>query len=199
MADQRLRVKNTNQDALIGNVRGEVGEAITNWILLRQLIVASKTLETGNITDDLKNSDLAFINALKERIKDDLILTLAGLAECKVDRATFHFVVQKINALNFDEQKFRKYIEKNNLKQKRDREIAHREQPLDWPKQGDIFITYSVLTVSLAKAVRLMKKIDVHIMGDRANNQWHRMRKKRYDLTMPARAKYLLLEYLSGE
>lgn len=199
MADQRLRIKNTNQDALIGNVRGEVGEAITNWILLQHLIGASKALETNDISIDMKNSDLAFIYALKDRIKDDLILTLAGLAERKVDRATFYFIVQKIDGLHADEDNFRKYIEKNNLKQKRDREIAHREQPLDWPKYGDIRISYSVLTISLAKAIRLMKKIDAKVMGNRANDQWHKMRKKRYDLTMTARAKYLLLEYLPGE
>lgn len=199
MADQRLRIKNTNRDALIGNIRGEVGEAITNWILLRHLIAASKALETDDISVDMQNSDLAFIYALKGRIKDDLILTLAGLAERKLDRATFYFAVQKINALHSDEEKFRRYIEINNLKQKRDREIAHREQPLDWPKHGDISISYSVLTIALAKAIRLMKKIDANVMGDNANNQWHKMRKKRYDLTMPARAKYLLIEHISGE
>jgi hypothetical protein len=199
MADHRLRVKNTNQDALIGNIRGEVGEAITNWILLRHLIGSSKELETDDISVDMKNENLAFVYALKGRIKGDLILTLAGLAERKTDRATFFFAVQKINALHSEEEIFRKYIEKNKLKQKRDREIAHREQPLDWPAQGDIRISYSVLTKSLAKAIRLMKKIDTNVIGDKAITQWHKMRKTRYDLTMPARAKYLLLEYMAGE
>lgn len=197
--DQRLRVRKTNQDALIGNIRGEVGEAITNWILLRHLIAASKALETDDISTDMRNSDLALIYALKGRIKEDLILTLAGLAERKLDRATFYFVTQKIDALHSDEEQFRKYIELNKLKQKRDREIAHREQPLDWPKRGDIRISYSTLTIALAKAIRLMKKIDSNVIGDTAIEQWHKMRSKRYDLTIPARAKYLLLGYLSAE
>ena len=197
--DQRIRVKRTNQDALIGTIRGEVGEAIANWILLRHLIAASKAVETDDISTDMRNSDLALVYALKGRIKEDFILTLAGLAERKLDRATFYFVTQKIDALHSDEEKFRKYIERNKLKQKRDREIAHREQPLDWPKRGDIRISYSILTIALAKAIRLMKKIDSNVMGDIAAEQWHKMRSKRYDLTIPARAKYLLLEYLSGE
>lgn len=199
MADSRLRIRNTNLRALLGNVRGEVGEAITNWILLRHLMAASKNLETDDIAADMENSDLAFVYALKGRIKEDLILTLAGLAERKTDRATFHFVANKLNALHLEEEAYRKYIEQNKLKQKRDREIAHREQPEDWPEQGDIRISYLVLTVSLARAIRLMKKTDAHVMGESAYTQWSRMRKKRYDLTMPARAKYLLLGYLDSD
>lgn len=199
MADPRLRIKNTNPDALIGNLRGEVGEAITNWILLRHLMAASKNLATDDIGADIRSSDLAFINALKDRIGEDLILTLAGLAECKIARATFHFAAKKLDTLHSEEEAYRKFIELKKLKQKRDREIAHREQPEDWPEQGDIRISYSVLTVSLAKAIRLMKKIDAHVMGKPAYTQWHRMRKKRYDLTMPARAKYLLLGYLASD
>lgn len=199
MVDQRLRIRRTNQDALIGNIRGEVGEAITNWILLRHLMAASRALETDDIFTDMKNDELAFIYALKGRIKEDLILTLAGLAERKTDRATFHFATQKIDALHSEESDFRDHIVKGKLKQKRDREIAHREQPLDWPKHGDIRISYAVLTKSLAKAIRLMKKIDTNVMGDAAINQWRKMRKKRYDLTIPARAKYLLLEHMAGE
>jgi len=199
MADHRMRIRNTNLEALLGNIRGEVGEAITNWILLRHLMAASKRLETDNIAEDMKNSDLAFVYALKRRIREDLILTLAGLAERKIARATFHFVAQKLDALHSEEEAYRKHIEQNKLKQKRDREIAHREQPEDWPEHGDIRISYLVLTLSLAKAIRLMKKIDTYVMGDSAYMQWHKMRKKRYDLTMPARAKYLLLEFLLGD
>lgn len=198
MADRRLRIKNTNTEALIGNIRGEVGEAITNWILLRYLMSASKNLETDDIAFDVRNGDLVFVYALKARIKDDLILILAGLAERRITRATFHFAAQKLDALHVEEEVYRKYIEQNKLKQKRDREIAHRELPEDWPEQGDIQIPYSVLTVSLAKAIRIMKKIDGLVMGETAYIQWHRMREKRYDLTIPARAKYLLLGYLGG-
>ena len=199
MADSRLRIRNTNLEPLLGNIRGEVGEAITNWILLRHLMVASKNLETDDIAADMKNSDLAFVYALKGRIKEDLILTLAGLAERKTARATFHFAAKKLDAFHSEEEAYRKYIEQNKLKHKRDREIAHREQPENWPEQGDIRISYLVLTVSLARAIRLMKKIDAHVMGETAYTQWSRMRKKRYDLTMPARAKYLLLGYLAGD
>jgi hypothetical protein len=128
-----------------------------------------------------------------------LVLTLAGLAERKIARATFYFIAQKLNALHNEDESYRRYIEENNVKKKRDREIAHREQPEDWPKQGDERISYPVLTISLAKAIRTMKKFDAHVMGEDAYIQWRRMRSNRYDLTMPARAKYLLLGFLVGE
>lgn len=199
MAHPRLKIINTNLEALLGNIRCEVGEAITNWILLRHLMGVSKELETDDIAADMKNNDLAFIYAMKGRIKEDLILTLAGLAEPKIARATFHFATEKLDNFHTEKEAYRKYIERSQLKKKRDREIAHREQPEDWPEKGDIRIPYSVLTVSLAKAIRLMKKIDAHVMGDSAYTQWHIMRTKRYDLTMPARAKYLLLGHFASD
>jgi hypothetical protein len=64
MANPRIRIHNTNLDALLGNVRGEVGEAITTWILLRHLMTASRELETEDIAKDMSNHDLALIYAL---------------------------------------------------------------------------------------------------------------------------------------
>lgn len=196
MVNSRLRVNKTNLDALLGNIRCEVGEAITNWILLRHLMTASRELESNDISKDMKNNNLAFIYALKSRVKEDLILTLAGLAERKTDRVTFHFAAIKTGEFLCEEDKFRKFIERNKLKQKRDREIAHREQPLDWPEQGDVIITYKVLLKALAMAIRLMKKIDVKINGIKSIEQWHKIRKRRYNLTFPAKAEYLLLNFI---
>lgn len=150
-------------------------------------------MQSDDIKADLGNRDLAFVYALTDRVKNDLILTLAGLAEKKVARATFYFLAQKLNTLHNEDDTYRRLIERHQLKKKRDREIAHREQPEDWPKAGDVRISYAALTRAVASAVRIMKKFDAHVMGERAYVQWHRVRAKRYDLTMPARAKYLLV------
>jgi len=199
MANSQLRIQRTNKDALIGNLRGEVGEAITSWILLRHLIFTSRSMQTDDVMSDMRNNDLGLIHSIKDKIESDFILTLAALAERKVARVTFHFASQKLHILRPEEEEYRNFIEQAKLKQKRDREIAHREQPEDWPEVGDIRIPYLKLLQALAMAVRLMKKIVKEEMGDNAIVQWQRMRKKRYDLTMPARAKYLLLGYLGKE
>lgn len=198
MANEKLRVTRTNPEVLIGNLRGEVGEAITNWIILRQLIGSAKHLQTDDLAADMRNEDLAFINAVKDRISNDLILTLAELAEPKVGQTTFHFAAKKLGSLQREVEDYRTFVVSNSLKEKRNREIAHRYQPEQWPKKGDIRISYAKLTVALAKAIRLMKKIDTVYLGVAAQSNWHAMRKKRYDLTMPARAKYLLLPFMQN-
>jgi hypothetical protein len=38
MSRQKLRVKNTQLDNLISNLRGEVGEIVTTWVLLRHML-----------------------------------------------------------------------------------------------------------------------------------------------------------------
>ena len=198
MADSRVRLKKTNPEVLIGNLRGEVGEAITNWIILRQLIGSANHLQTNNIQADMKNESLAFINAVRDRISNDLVLTLAELSEQKIGQTTFYFASEKLGTLQGEVQEFRRFIVMNKLKEKRNREIAHREQPEEWPQKGDIRITYATLTVAVAKAIRLMKKIDSEFLGKEAFVQWQKMRAMRYDLAMPARAKYLLLPHMAG-
>lgn len=196
MTKSRVRLNNTNPEALIGNLRGEVGEAITNWIILRQLIGSANHLKTDDIQADMKNESLAFINAVRDRISNDLVLTLAELSEQKIGQTTFYFASEKLCTLRDEVLEFRRFIVANKLKEKRNREIAHREQPEEWPKKGDIRITYVTLTVAVAKAVRLMKKIDSEFLGKETFVQWQKMRAMRYDLAMPARAKYLLLPYM---
>lgn len=41
-----------------------------------------------------------------------------------------------------------------------------------------------------------MKNIDRIHIGEDSNEQWIKMRKKRYDYSMPAKAGYLMLPYL---
>ena len=100
MADSRVRLRKTNPEVLIGNLRGEVGEAITNWIILRQLIGSAKHLQTDDVLVDMKNESLAFINAVRDRISNDLVLTLAELSEQKIGQTTFYFASEKAEVGN---------------------------------------------------------------------------------------------------
>lgn len=165
---------------------------------MRQLIGSAKRLQTDDVLADMKNESLAFINAVRDRISNDLVLTLAELSKQKIGQTTFYFASEKLGVLQDEVLEFRQFIVANKLKEKRNREIAHREQPEEWPQKGDIRIAYATLTVAVAKAIRLMKKIDSEFLGKEALVQWQRMRVMRYDLAMPARAKYLLLPHMAG-
>jgi hypothetical protein len=49
MSKQKLRVKNTQLDNLICNLRGEVGEVITSWVLLRHMIARERALTSDDV------------------------------------------------------------------------------------------------------------------------------------------------------
>ena len=59
MSKQKLRVKNTQLDNLISNLRGEVGEVITSWVLLRHMIARQRELTSDDVAKDLANENLA--------------------------------------------------------------------------------------------------------------------------------------------
>lgn len=106
MADSRVRLKKTNPEVLIGNLRGKVGEAITNWIILRQLIGSASHLQTDDIQADMNNESLTFIYAVRDRISNDLVLTLAELSEQKIGQTAFYFASEKLGTLQDEVQEF---------------------------------------------------------------------------------------------
>ena len=69
MADKRLRVIKTAADVLVANLRGEVGEVLTNWVLLRHFMAAASKLQSANPAEDLLNKDLAFLCLLRENLR----------------------------------------------------------------------------------------------------------------------------------
>jgi hypothetical protein len=55
--DARLRLAKTGPDILVSNLRGELGEALTAWVLLRHFMASAKKLQTDDIEKDIKNPD----------------------------------------------------------------------------------------------------------------------------------------------
>ncbi len=66
----------------------------------------------------MKNESLAFINALRDRISNDLVLTLAELSEQKIGQTTFYFASEKLGILQDEVQEYRRFIVANKLKEK---------------------------------------------------------------------------------
>lgn len=201
MADERLRVLETAADVLVANLRGEIGEVLTTWLLLRHFMAAASKLQSADPAKDLLNKDLAFLWLLKEKLENELIARLSELADKKIGRTNFYFAARKLKKFDDQAVAFSRFITANKLRQKRNQEIAHREQPEQWFEDRPIHIPYRTLVKATAMALRLMKRIDRSVLGPAAPFLWRQARKKRYELSGPPRAMYMLVPYfhLSGD
>ena len=196
MSDPRLRAIRTELDNLVSNLRGEVGEIITTWTMLRFLMAEERRLSSNDIAKDMQNQNLAFISNLRHKMHDEIVARLSELANAKIGRLTFHFAATKLKALDGEEESFRRFIERHRFDEKRNYDISHKELPEQWSEHKFISISYTTLLRGVARASVLMKKIDRAALGPSAPYLWHEMRKKRYAMMYPPSAAYLLLPHL---
>src|SRR5487761_14595 len=196
MSHPNLRVINTQLDNLVSNLRGEVGEIITTWAMLRFLMAEERRLSSDDIADDMQNQNLVFISVLRHKIHDEIVARLSELSNAKIGRLTFHFAAAKLNALKSEEDSFRRFIQRHRFEEKRNYDISHKELPEQWSEHHFISIPYKTLLHGVARASLLMKKIDRFTLGPSAPYLWQEMRKKRYSVMNPPRAMYLVLPHL---
>jgi hypothetical protein len=194
---EKLRVKNTQLDNLISNLRGEVGEIITSWVLLRHMMTSMRQLSSDDFGKDLANENLAFVSMLETKLADEIVARLSELAEVKIGQLTFHFAATKLKKLDDEVRAFRTFITREKLQQKRNLDISHKVLPEKWAEHGPIVIPYQTLLRGVGHALRLMKKIDRIVLGPAAKYLWPEMRKKRYQLMNPASAAYMLVPYMN--
>jgi hypothetical protein len=197
VSKQKLRVKNTELDNLISNLRGEVGEVVTSWVLLRHIMAQQRELSSDDIAKDMANESLAFVSMLRSKLADEIVARLSELAEPKIGRLTFYFVAEKLGKLEAEVRAFRSFITREKFQQKRNHDISHKELPEKWAKHGPIRIPYRTLRRAAGHALRLMKKIDRIVLGPSAPYVWVEMRKKRYQLMAPACAAYMLVPHMN--
>jgi hypothetical protein len=196
MSNQKLRVHRTQLDNLISNLRGEVGEVITSWVLMRYLMLRERELRSDDIAKDLSNQSLIFVGMLRNKLADEIVARLSELAEPKIGRLTFHFASVKLSKLDKETEAYREFIERNKFDEKRNSDISHKELPETWSEHRHLSIPYRTVLKGIGKAARLMKGFDRAFLGPAAKYLWYEMRKKRLDLIAPASAGYLMLPYL---
>lgn len=197
MSRQKLRVVNTQLDNLVSNLRGEVGEVVTSWVLLRHIMASERGLFSDDPAKDMANENLAFISMLREKLSDEIIARLSELAEPKIGRLTFHFAAVKLGQLDEEVRRFNSFISRNRFQEKRNYDISHKELPEEWSQHQMIVIPYRTVLKGIAMALRLMKRIDRIVLGPSAVYLWPEMRKKRYRLMNPASAAYMMMPHFN--
>jgi len=197
MANDKLVLARTNIENLVSNLRGEVGEAITTWLLMRHFIASALQQQSGDIDKDVSNKNVQFAHLLGDKLSDELVGRLSELAEKKIGQLTFHFAARKLGLFEAEADAFTAYILKSKIRDKRNRDVSHKQLPGEANKQTYLHIEYRVLLRAVARALRLMKRIDRHVLGPCAPFVWKEARKRRYDFLSPPRAGYMLVPYLN--
>jgi hypothetical protein len=196
VSKKKLRVAKTDTGHLVSNLRGEVGEVVTTWLLLRQLMAESSRLSSGEPARDLENRQLSFLRLLSDRLGDERVARLSELAEEKIGRLTFHFAAQKLGRFRDEVAAFGAYVVRHGLRDKRNNDVSHKVLPETWSDHRQLYIPYPVLLRATALAIRLMKRIDRQVLGPSAPYLWREARKRRYQFMSPPRVGYMLLPYL---
>lgn len=196
MSKKKLRQLRTPIEILVSNLRGEVGEIIYTWILVRDLNFALGQFHSQKIEENIKDPSYNRLNILIEKLYDEIISRLSELAEEKIGRLTFYFVSEKLSVLKGEVKKYNSFISKNKFKLKRNHEISHKECPETWNDFKPIIISYKLIVSGIVRALILMKKIDDVVLGLSSKYLWREMRKKRYEVINPVRVKYMIMPYI---
>jgi len=196
MSRKKLRVHQADTGNLVSNLRGEIGEIITSWVLYKDLMLGIHKIKSPDPSENINNPGMNRIFTLTDKLSDDIVARLSELAEKKIGGLNFRFASVKLDNLGEETEEFIKFIEKNKFKDKRNKDISHKELPEQWSDHKYLHIEPRLILKGIAKALRLMKKFDDLFLGPSAKFSWYEMRKKRYEPMSPPKVGYLLLPHL---
>jgi hypothetical protein len=191
------RTARTDQSNLISNLRAEVGEIVTTWVLHAIIGFQIHKDSTGDFSKDAENQSLSALSMIQNKLYDEMVARLSELAQSRTGGLNFYFASQKLNAFQPDVAAFSKYVKSHKLTLKRNIDISHRQLPEQWTDHQHLHIPETHVLRAIAIALSLMKKIDRKVLGPASPYLWKEMRKRRYDLKMPGHIAYMLLPYLN--
>jgi hypothetical protein len=195
MTHPKLRIHNTPVDNLVSNLRGEVGEIISLWVLTNELR-ADAARFAKNVQDTFADPLLARLHIIIGHFEDEIIARLSELGEQKIGRLTFYFAAEKLKQLHSSAAQFSDFVRRNRFTEKRNYDISHKELPETFEEHKFILISRRIVLRAIALALRLMKKIDRASLGPSAPYFWRTMRARRRELTYPASTAYGLMPYM---
>jgi hypothetical protein len=196
MSREKFRVYRTDTDNLVSNLRGEVGDIVTTWVLHKILEAQIARQSSGDLTRDLADRNLAGLRMICDKLRDTVIGQLSELGQKKVGRLNFHFAARKLKTFDRESAAFSRFVDKNGFTEKRNYDISHKELPETWSDHRYINISDAKIVRAVAMALRLVKRIDRERIGPASRHLWREMRSRRYDLALPGRVAYMLLPYL---
>lgn len=196
MGSKNSNFHRTNVDNLISNLRGEIGEIVDSWILMREIFITTQKIRTGDIKKDFSSPEYLKLLRIADKLKSDIIARLSELSEKKVGQINFHFASQKINTLIKETKNYQDFIKEKKFMNLRHEYISHKKLPATWEEHRAPYrISDLTILKGIAKALILMKGFDQVYLGIRSKFLWYEMRKKRYDFSMSGSG-YTLLPYL---
>jgi hypothetical protein len=193
---QKLRIHNTDLNNLVSNLRGEIGEIVFSWTLMRELLTQARHRRDSLGIDELSDAQLNTLHALADKLEDEVVARLSELAERKIGRLTFHFASEKLCMFEAEVRLFQRFIDQHKFTDKRNSDISHKELPEKWSDHRYLHIPYAMIVRGIAMAMRLMKRIDDFAVGPEARFFWRKLRERRYDRTMPAKVQYMIAPHI---
>lgn len=199
MGDNKLKIHNTQLDNLISNLRGEVGEILLTWLILRKLQRNANHLSSPDIEKNFENAALTLLEVLIDKLENDIVARFSELAESKTTRLTFYFAQIKLEGkanIKPDVTEFKRFIEKNKFKDRRNQFISHKEIPEKRSDYKEIYIPMQTIGKCLSLAVKLMIKIDKIFLGPSTIYLWRETLKKKGEPLLPLNVNFMLLPYV---
>jgi predicted transcriptional regulator len=160
MSREKLRIHNTDLNNLVSNLRGEVGEIVFSWGLMRDLLAQARQRRSEPDVNELSDPHLNTLHALADKLEDEVVARLSELAERKIGRLTFYFASQKLQRFEAEVRAFQQFIERKKFTENRNSDISHKELPEKWSDHRYLRIPYPTIIRGIAMAMRLMKRID---------------------------------------
>lgn len=155
----------TESEKLVSNLRGEVGEIIEGYTLLRFYDAKAYQLQTNDILKDAENNELQIINKTRSKFRNDIILRLSELSSSKHGRLNFYFAAEKFNIQKSEVSAFKQFLNKKHLVFKRNNNIAHKKLSPRWKQiDPDPYISRCSILRAIGWTITLMKMIDESIM-----------------------------------
>ena len=196
MSREKLRIHNTALDNLVSNLRGEVGEIISSWGLMRNLLAQASRRRAEPGVDEFRDPQLNTLHMLADKLEDEVVARLSELAEPKIGRLTFYFASQKMAKFGIEVRTFRQFIQGKRFTEKRNSDISHKELPEKWSDHRYLRISYPTIVRGIVMAVRLMKRVDRIAVGPEARFFWRKLREQRYERMFPPRVQYMIAPHV---
>ncbi len=193
------KLNQTDSNKLVGLLRGEVGEIIEAWILLRYYDDKAYQMQSHDIIADCNNQEYLIINKTRKIFSNDIIQSLSELSSSSYGQLNFNFAGDKLKVDKSEIKNFTKYIKDNNIEYKRNNNISHKKvSPLWNHTDPNPHISRPTMRRAIGMVIKIMKSIDHAHYGDDYKKIWKLEREKRYKLGMVASAKYLMLPLSVG-